>query len=383
MQISQLDIKKIFKIINEINYIDLLEALYLADSMGSLKPNMIGKIYYEINRKISTPLGIHAHNNKGYALQNTIAAYQSGATWLDSTILGMGRGAGNAETEILLAELKDLGFKKYNPQPLFELSKNYFDELKKKYNWGSSVYYYICAEKNIHPTYLQTLLSDKLIKPEKVFKILNRLGKIDSSSYDKEFLENVLKKTTSENNLKNWSKNSDVLILGNGPKLKFQKSTIEEFIKKNKTKVISLNINKIISYKLINYFVASYLDRILIDLPKYKKLKKPLIIPPHIYKKFINKKKFNKKIIFYEVKETLEKFKVNEKYCIIPNVLAFSYALAISKLGNAKKIFLAGFDGYDDSSDIRNKEMLNTIDIFRKNPKNPKISFITGSKYQI
>ena len=51
MQISQLDIKKIFKIINEINYIDLLEALYLADSMGSLKPNMIGKIYYEINRK--------------------------------------------------------------------------------------------------------------------------------------------------------------------------------------------------------------------------------------------------------------------------------------------------------------------------------------------
>ena len=61
----------------------------------------------------------------------------------------MGRGAGNAETEILLAELKDLGFKKYNPQPLFELSKNYFDELK-KYNWGSSVYYYICAEKNIH-----------------------------------------------------------------------------------------------------------------------------------------------------------------------------------------------------------------------------------------
>ena len=130
-KISQLDIKKIFKIINEINYIDLLEALYLADSMGSLKPNMIGKIYYEINRKISTPLGIHAHNNKGYALQNTIAAYQSGATWLDSTILGMGRGAGNAETEILLAELKDLGFKKYNPQPLFELSKNYFDELKK------------------------------------------------------------------------------------------------------------------------------------------------------------------------------------------------------------------------------------------------------------
>tara|TARA_Y100000389_G_scaffold82236_1_gene78816 strand:+ start:21336 stop:22901 length:1566 start_codon:yes stop_codon:yes gene_type:complete len=384
MQISKLSADDIMSFVKKIDYLKSLEALYFADSIGSMKPNDVKRIYSKLSKKINTPLGIHAHNNKGYALQNTLIALKNGAIWLDSTILGMGRGAGNTETEILLAELKAIGFKKYNPQPLFELSQNNFAELKKKYNWGNSVYYYICADKNIHPTYLQTILSDKSVKPEKVFQILNRLGKIDSSSYDKEYLESLLTKSQyKKNSLKNWCKNSEILLLGNGPSLKNNKKTIIELIKTNKLKVLSLNINKVISEKYINYYVASYIDRILIDLPSYNDLKKPLIIPSDIFSWAVHGKKNTINTIFYEIDKIVDDFYIKQDYCRVPNFLAFTYALAISKLGSASKIYLAGFDGYEVMFDSRNSEMLNTINIFQKSRKNPQISFITGSKYQI
>ena len=51
-------------------------------------------------------IGCHFHNNCGLALANTLAAIEAGCQNADCTITGMGRGAGNAETELLLSILK-------------------------------------------------------------------------------------------------------------------------------------------------------------------------------------------------------------------------------------------------------------------------------------
>ena len=56
-------------------------------------------------------------------------------------------------------------------------------------------------------------------------------------------------------------------------------------------------------------------------------------------------------------------FKFPEKTSIIPNPLGISYALAISNSGNAKKIFLAGFDGYEEH-DSRSIEMNKMFSIY-------------------
>ena len=53
-------------------------------------------------------LGIHTHNNLGLALSNTLSAIKEGVNWVDSTIMGMGRGAGNAQTEYVILELENL-----------------------------------------------------------------------------------------------------------------------------------------------------------------------------------------------------------------------------------------------------------------------------------
>ena len=60
------------------------------------------------------PFGIHAHDNTEIALHNTITSLQSGASFADSTILGMGRGPGNVKTELLCSYLNSIKAKNYN-----------------------------------------------------------------------------------------------------------------------------------------------------------------------------------------------------------------------------------------------------------------------------
>ena len=96
-------------------------------------------------------IGIHAHNNKSFALINTLKAIDAGATMVDSTMLGMGRGAGNTCTENLLIELKKRKFD-YRPKYLAD-TLPYFQLLKNKYSWGPNYYYHFSAANNIHPTH--------------------------------------------------------------------------------------------------------------------------------------------------------------------------------------------------------------------------------------
>ena len=97
----------------------------------------------------------HGQNNKGRALSNSLYAVKNGFDWIDGTILGMGRGAGNTETEYLLTELGG-----YRVDEIYELVTK-FMPLKKKYGWGTNLFYYLGAENNIHPSYIQKLLATK------------------------------------------------------------------------------------------------------------------------------------------------------------------------------------------------------------------------------
>ena len=70
-----------------------------------------------------------------------MCAIDNGAKWIDSTIMGMGRGAENVSTEDLLKEIKKRKEKKYNLKPIKELSYRHFRPLKKN-KMGKSKYYF-------------------------------------------------------------------------------------------------------------------------------------------------------------------------------------------------------------------------------------------------
>ena len=127
---------------------------------------------------------------------------------------------------------------------------------------------------------------------------------------------------------------------------------------------------------------ACHALRLLTDIKKYKKLKYPLILPfksmPENIRK--NLKKIN--IKDYGLQVVPNVFKFDKKNSTIPNSLAISYALAISNSGKAKKIFLAGFDGYS-ADDPRRIEMDKMLSMYTSTNNTIEITSITQTKYKI
>jgi hypothetical protein len=76
--------------------------VYIADTTSAFRPSDVKERILALRSATELPVGFHAHDGQGMAHANVEAALEAGATWIDGTTLGLGRGAGNARTEILL-----------------------------------------------------------------------------------------------------------------------------------------------------------------------------------------------------------------------------------------------------------------------------------------
>lgn len=126
--------------------------IYLVDSYGSLYPEQIRRYadkYIEIAEAHGKLVGIHAHNNQQLAFANTIEACAYGVSYLDATVNGLGRGAGNCCMELLLGFLRN---PKYSLNPVLKFIQNRILPLKKSgVVWGCDVQYMITGQQNQHP----------------------------------------------------------------------------------------------------------------------------------------------------------------------------------------------------------------------------------------
>ncbi|RYZ42242.1 MAG: hypothetical protein EOP49_28460, partial [Sphingobacteriales bacterium] len=74
----------------------------LVDSYGGVYPEDVRSTVEKVLQLVTMPVGFHGHNNLEMAFINSITAVEAGATWVDGTVTGMGRGAGNLKTELFL-----------------------------------------------------------------------------------------------------------------------------------------------------------------------------------------------------------------------------------------------------------------------------------------
>ena len=128
-----------------------VDVVYVVDSFGSYYSEQVRDLtgkFVKLARDAGKEVGIHAHNNQQLAYANTIEAMLAGATWLDSTIAGLGRGAGNCPTELLLGFLKN---PKFHLRPVLECAQDVFVPLRKELDWGYSIPYMLTGQLNIHP----------------------------------------------------------------------------------------------------------------------------------------------------------------------------------------------------------------------------------------
>jgi 4-hydroxy 2-oxovalerate aldolase len=384
MQINLVKKRKLIKILRYLK--ESVDVFYFADSFGNMNENNTRIVSRIIKNHWNKEFGIHAHDNCGKAFKNTIVAIKEGATWVDSTILGMGRGAGNLKTEELLSFLNKKYYKKniYEVKLINDVSKKIFKPLKKIYNWGKSSYYYLAAKNNIHPSYIQLLEKDFRYSGRKKIKIINFLKKKNSKIFSPEKLKRLIE-TETENkgtwNAKNWCFNKNLLIVTESKFVKNNRIKIINFAKKNHCVVISVNINSFFPKKFIDYFITSNEKRILLDFNYYKLLKKKIIIPVSKFKKIIPNFKIDFDHFNYGLNVDKNNFKILDKYCYVPNNLTLSYCLAICFIGKPKNIFLAGFDGYKDQ--ILNDETNRTFFLFKKFTKFNNIYAINKNIYKV
>ena len=347
MQISEANEKYIKNVCNFLKNYNL-KALYLADSLGSLNNSDIAQIIKKFNKYWTKPLGLHAHNNLGLAFSNSIAAVKNGVKWIDSTILGMGRGPGNLLTEKILKFKSEKNIKYIN-----QLNYIFFNSLLKKYNWGPNKYYKYAAINKIHPTFVQEILSDKRYTTKDYMRILESLKDKETKKYNPNKLftpNNIFFGKASGSFLPiNFFIGKKILILGPGNSVEKIKNKLETYIEKEKLFVVALNTTSSIDEKYINLRVACHPLRLNSDSIFYKNSKIPLAIPfsmlPSKLKDFIP---IENKIIFdYGLKLSKNnKIKIRSSYCEIPTPLAVIYSLCIFISGKAKSIFLAGIDGH-------------------------------------
>ncbi len=142
--------------------------IYVVDSFGSFYSEDIDTLAEKYMARLpGKTIGIHTHNNQQLAFANTISAIISGINFLDASLYGIGRGAGNCPLELLISFLKNPKFK---VRPLIEAIEEEILPWTEKIDWGYYIPYMVTGTLNQHPrSAMAHMDSDKMNKITEFF----------------------------------------------------------------------------------------------------------------------------------------------------------------------------------------------------------------------
>lgn len=155
--IAQYNKDELHNLIDKINKIEPF-AMTIVDSTGSLREDTLKILFEIINDKLNKniTLGFHSHNNLNLSFSNAkkiIEINKERNLIIDSSIMGMGRGAGNLKTEIITQFLNENYSKNYKTEEISKIAKTYIEDFYKKYPWNNTQTYFLSAINNCHPDY--------------------------------------------------------------------------------------------------------------------------------------------------------------------------------------------------------------------------------------
>jgi 4-hydroxy-2-oxovalerate aldolase len=85
------------------------DVIYCVDSAGSMFPEDVREYLTAARERCDCDLGFHGHSNLQFAVANSMEAFRCGANFIDTTLYGLGRSAGNVPTEVAIAVFDKLG----------------------------------------------------------------------------------------------------------------------------------------------------------------------------------------------------------------------------------------------------------------------------------
>lgn len=364
-------------------------AFYIVDSFGMMKNKDLSRIFYivENNLEQSILIGYHAHNNLQLAYSNArmLAEILTKRDMIiDSSIFGMGRGAGNLNTELYVEYLNDTRDGEYQSVHLLRIIDEILMPIYNRSYWGFSLPYYISAINGCHPNYASFLDERKTLTIENMDYIMKKISSEKKSIYDITYIQQLyLTFMTREEVYEERDKHfealveeKNILLVAPGNSLNGQTDKLAECIERYHPIIITINF---VYEKLIEDFVfVSNIRRFQeLDVTQCGKLIVTSNIPSNdVYMKL----NYSSHI--------LEDESVQDN----AGLMLIDY---LSKK-NVQKIFLAGFDGFSTDveqnyidngmAQIVNKDTIERINfglckMLKKYAAIIPIEFVTESKY--
>jgi len=125
------------------------KVIYIVDSFGALYQETTEFLVKKFKGILKTKeIGMHGHNNQQLGFANTIEAIIHDTNFVDGTVYGLGRAAGNCPLELLIGFLKN---PKFDIRPILDLISKELVPLRDKIEWGYIIPYAITGILDEHP----------------------------------------------------------------------------------------------------------------------------------------------------------------------------------------------------------------------------------------
>ena len=323
-------------LINRVNEIQPY-AFYIVDSFGMMKSKDLIRLFYVVEHNLDENIwiGFHSHNNLQLAYSNaqTLCTVTTNRNLIiDASVYGMGRGAGNLNTELFVNYLNENADKNYDIKPLLTIIDEILNEFYQRNYWGYSLPNYLSASHNAHPNYAGYLDDKKTLTVDDMDEIFSMMDDEKKVHFDSKYIETLylryMEKGTVNNkhieDLKTAIKGKKLLLVAPG------KSSSDE-----KDKVISFKENKDVVTVSVNFAYDEFDYIFLSNLRRYKELENM------VKGKCIVTSNISTSEAYLQ---TPYKALLNNEEAVKDNAGLMAIKFFIS-LG-VKEIYLAGFDGY-------------------------------------
>lgn len=194
LRYSDKELLELIELVN--NELSGADAFYIVDSFGEMRTNdmirIINLIDYNLNSSIA--LGLHSHNNLQLSYSNAMTLLQFSTNrdiLLDSSIMGMGKGAGNLNTELLLEHLNLYYGKCYNIAPLLEVIDKVINQIYSEFYWGYAPEYYLSSVNHCTPSYASYFYNKHMLPIDQVKELLSLIDEGKKISFDRKYAEEL------------------------------------------------------------------------------------------------------------------------------------------------------------------------------------------------
>lgn len=231
-------------------------AFYIVDSFGGMKERELIRFFYMVEKNLQKDIwiGFHSHNNMQLAYSNAqklATIHTQRNIIIDTSIYGMGRGAGNLNTELFVEFLNENIGTDYKLKPLLAAIDETINDFYQQNYWGYSLPNYLSAKHNAHPNYAKYLDDQKTLTVEDMDSIFELMDRDKFFEYDSKYIENIYLKYMNLGKIQNKHqqelekilKDKTILLIAPGKSILEEEETIIKLAQEKDVIVISVNFD--------------------------------------------------------------------------------------------------------------------------------------------